>query len=406
MGTCECDIFTVDNLLMCSKSIIEKNDCKKLLDYFKVPAKESKDIIKSDAPLLSVIHHLTEAGMASVDDISHLMTACSEKGLSQLAAVLTVYQKAQVIQKVLKDQQKALENKRQELSHILTESEDEKQQLTVRLKTTEEERQQLIGILKTTEEERQQFKDALKATEEEGQHLIGRLKATEEESQQFKDALKAKEEERQQLNGRLKTTEEERQQRNDILKATEEEIQLLNERLKTTEEERQQFRDRLNTTEYKLKTLNDEKDELLQKQKEELEGAKSSLRATKDELLKSQLEYAKESMALQEVLKQTREALNQKQLGYYGLVRYYERSFRPMQSFIPHLASYIEGPLETSPERVADLDPGLDSTLNPESDGPVAANAGLFLSLGSLVFGAMMNCSDVEMCSYRWRKTE
>ncbi|XP_071848882.1 uncharacterized protein [Apostichopus japonicus] len=322
------DIFTVDNLLKCSKSIIEKNDCKKLLDYFDVPSKDSKDIIKSDAPFLSVIHHLTEAGMASVDDISHLMTACSEKGLSQFAAVLTVYQKAQVIQKVLKDQQKALENKRQELSHKLTESEDEKQHLTVRLKTTEEERQQfkdalktteeerqqLIGILKTTEEERQQFKDALKVTEEEGQHLTGRLKTTEEESQQCKDALEAKEEERQQLNGRLKTTEEERQQRNDILKATEEERQLLNERLKTTEEERQQFRDRLNTTEYKLKTLNDEKDELLQQQKEELEGAKSSLRATKDELVKSQLEYAKESMALQEVLKQTREALNQKQL--------------------------------------------------------------------------------------------
>ncbi|PIK39057.1 hypothetical protein BSL78_24103 [Apostichopus japonicus] len=49
---------------------------------------------------------------------------------------------------------------------------------------------------------------------------------------------------------------------------------------------------------------------------QEHEEAKSSLRATKDELVKSQLEYAKESMALQEVLKQTREAFNQKELAY------------------------------------------------------------------------------------------
>ncbi|PIK35992.1 hypothetical protein BSL78_27177 [Apostichopus japonicus] len=147
-----------------------------------------------------------------------------------------------VIQKVLKDQLKALEDKRQELSHKLTESEDEKQQLT--------------GRLKTTEEERQQFKDALKATEEE----------------------------RQQLNGRLKTTEE----------------------------ERQHFRDRLNTTENKLKTVKDGKEELLQQQqKEELEDVKSSLRATKDELVKSHLEHAKEAMALEEVLKLLREALKQ-----------------------------------------------------------------------------------------------
>ncbi|XP_071849579.1 uncharacterized protein [Apostichopus japonicus] len=242
------DIFTFDNCLIHSESSIEKDDCQKLLDYLNVPAKESNDIIESDAPFSSLVHHLREAGKVSVDDISHLMTACSDKGLSKLVALLTVYQQAQdskFPQKVLKKQLKESEDKRQELSHKLTDSEYEKQQLT------------------------------------------GRLKATEEERQKLRDTLKVTEEERQQLTGRLKTTEE----------------------------ERQQFRDRLNTTENKLKTFKDEKEELLQQQKEELEEAKSSLRATKDELVKSQLEYAKESMALLEVLKQTREALNQQELA-------------------------------------------------------------------------------------------
>ncbi|XP_071822193.1 uncharacterized protein [Apostichopus japonicus] len=373
--------------------LIEKDDCQKLLDYLEVPAKESKDIIESDTPFSSLVHHLREAGKVYFDDINYLMTACSDKGLSKLMAVLTIYQQAQdskLTKKVLKDQLKALEEKREELSHKLIESKDKKQQLTGRLKTTEEERQklkdtlkategerqQLKGTLKTTEEERQQlkdalkateeerqqFKDALKATEEERQQLTGRLEtteeerqqlkdalmATEEERQQYKDALRATEEERQQLTGRLntteeerqqlkdtlrategerkqfkdtlKTTEEERQQFKDALKATEEERQQLTERLNITEEERQQFSDRLNTTENKLKILKDEKEELLQQQKEELEEAKSSLRATKDELVKSQLEYAKESMALQEVLKQTREALNQQELASYTSV--------------------------------------------------------------------------------------
>ncbi|XP_071850200.1 uncharacterized protein [Apostichopus japonicus] len=451
------DIFIFENFLMRSESLIEKDNCQKLLDNLKVPAKESKDIIESDAPFSSLVHHLREAGKVSVHDISHLMTACSDKGLSKLVAVLTVYQQVQDswwTKKGLKDQLKALEDTRQELSHKLTKSEDEKQQLTGRLKaseeerqqfkdtlkTTEEDRQQLTGRLKTTEEERQQLKDTLKTTEEERQQLTGRLKTTEEERQQLKDtlktteeerqqlqvalkateedrkhltgslktteeerqqltgrlktaeeekqqfrdklktaeeerqqwkvALKATEEERQQLTGRLKTTEEERQQLKDTLKTTDEERQQLTGRLKTTEEERQQlkdklktseeerqqltgrlktkeeerqqlkgtlntteeerqqltgrlktteeerqhFRDRLNTTENILKTLKDAKDELIQQQKEELEEAKSNLRATKDELVKSHLEYAKESMALQEVLKQTREALNQQQL--------------------------------------------------------------------------------------------
>ncbi|XP_071848218.1 uncharacterized protein [Apostichopus japonicus] len=317
------DIFTFEDFLMHSESLIEKDDCQKLLDYFEVPTKESKDIIESDAPFSSLVHHLREAGMVSVDDISHLMTACSDKGLSQLVAVLTVYQQVQdskLTKKVLKDQLKAIEDKRRELSHKLTESEVEKKQLTVRLKKTEEERQQFKDALKTTEEEGQQLKDTLKATEEERQQFKDALKATEEQRQQFKDALKATEEERQQFKDALKATEEERQQFKDALKTTEEERQHLTGRLKTTEEERQQFRDRLNTTEYKLKTLKDENEELLQQQKEELEDAKSSLRATKDELVKSQLEYAKESMALQEVLKQTREALNQQQLVSYASV--------------------------------------------------------------------------------------
>ncbi|XP_071848885.1 uncharacterized protein [Apostichopus japonicus] len=192
------DIFTFDNLLIHSESLIEKDDCRKLLDYFEVPAKESEAIIKSVAPFSTAIHHLREAGKVSVDYISHLITACSEKGLSKLVAVLTVYQQAQVsklTKKVLKDQLKALEDKKQELSHKLTESEDEKQQLRGRLKTSQEIRTE--------------------------------------------------------LNRRLMITDM------------------------------------------------------------ELEYAKSSLRATKDELVKSQLEHAKESMALQEVLKLPREALKQ-----------------------------------------------------------------------------------------------
>ncbi|XP_071849587.1 uncharacterized protein [Apostichopus japonicus] len=242
------DIFTFDNFLTRSESLIEKDDCQKLLDYFEIPAKKSNDIIESDKPFSSLVHHLREAGKVFVNDISHLMTACSDKGLSKLVAVLTVYQQAKdskFPQRVLKNQLKESEDKRQELSDKLTESENEKQQLT--------------GRLKTTEEERQQLKDTLKATDENRQHLTRRLK--------------------------------------------------------TAEEERQHFRDRLNTTENKLKTVKDGKDELLQQQKEELEDAKSSLRATRDELVKSQLEYAKESMALQEVLKSTREALNQQGLA-------------------------------------------------------------------------------------------
>ncbi|PIK47605.1 hypothetical protein BSL78_15528 [Apostichopus japonicus] len=155
------------------------------------------------------------------DDINYILTACSERGLSKLLAVRTIYQQAkdsQFTKTVLKDQPKALEDNRQELYHKLTEAEDEKQQLTERLKTTEEERQQLKDTLKTTEEERQQ--------------LTGRLKTMDEERQQFKDALK--------------TTEEERQQFEDALRETD-----------------RDFRNTLNTAENKLKTLKDEKEELL-----------------------------------------------------------------------------------------------------------------------------------------------
>ncbi|XP_071822093.1 uncharacterized protein [Apostichopus japonicus] len=302
------EIITFQNLLMCSESLIEKNDCKKLLDYFEVPAKKSKGFIKSDTPFSSLGHYLKEAGKVSVDDINYLMTACSDKGLSKLMVVLTLYQQAQdskFTKTVLKDQLKALEDKRQELSHKLTES--EKHQLTGRLKTTEEARQQLTGRLKKTEEERQHFKDALKATEEERQHFKDTLKTTEEERQQLTDRLNKIDEERQQLKDTLKATEDERQQFKDALKATEEERQQLTGRLKTTEEERQQLKDTLKAT----------VEGRLQQQKE-LEEAKSSLRATKDELVKSQLEYATESMALQEVLKQPREALNQQELALYA----------------------------------------------------------------------------------------
>ncbi|XP_071815175.1 uncharacterized protein [Apostichopus japonicus] len=315
------DIFTFDNLLMHSESLIEKVDCQKLLDYLKFPAKESKDIIESDTPFLSLVHHLREAGKVSFHDINHLMIACSEKALSKLVAVLTVFQQAQdskFTKKVPKDQLKALEDKRKELSHKLIESEGEKQLLTERLKASEnerqqftdklaisesekhqitgrlkaaeeerqqlsdklteleDERQQFIGRLKTTEEDRQTVANTLKTTEEERQQLTGRLKTTvnalkttEEERQQLTRRLKTKEEEGQHLTGRLKTTEEKRQQLKDALKATEEEKQQLTGRLKTTEEERQQLTGRLKTTEEerqqltrRIKTTEEERQQL------------------------------------------------------------------------------------------------------------------------------------------------
>ncbi|XP_071822090.1 uncharacterized protein [Apostichopus japonicus] len=123
------DILTFDNPLMRTESLIKKDDCKKLLDYFEVPAKESKDIIESDEPFSSLVHHLREAAKISFDDINYILTACSERGLSKLLAVRTIYQQAQdskLTKTVLKDQPKALEENRQELYHKLTEAEDEK----------------------------------------------------------------------------------------------------------------------------------------------------------------------------------------------------------------------------------------------------------------------------------------
>ncbi|PIK50181.1 hypothetical protein BSL78_12932 [Apostichopus japonicus] len=268
------DIFTFDNCLIHTESLIEKDDCQKLLDYLKVPAKESKDIIKSDTPFSSLVHHLREAGKVSFDDINYLMTACSEKGLSKLVAVLTVFQQAQADWKTEDNR-----GGKTTIERYVKATQEERQQLIGRLKTTEEERQQLTGRLKTTEEERQQFKDALKATEEERQQLTGRLMTTEEERQQFKDALKATDEERQQLTGRLKTTEEERQQFKDTLKATEEERQQLTGRLKTTEEERQQFKDTLKATEEERQQLTGR----LKTTEEERQQFKYTLKATEEE---------------------------------------------------------------------------------------------------------------------------
>ncbi|PIK36018.1 glycosyl transferase GT2 family [Apostichopus japonicus] len=128
--------------------MIGKKDCQKLLDYLKVPAKESKDIIKSGAPFSSLVHHLREAGKTT---------------------------------------------------------EEERQQLTGRLKASEEERQQLTGRLKASEEERQQLNDTLKATEEERQKLTGRLKTTEEEKQHFSDRLNTTE-------NKLKTLKDEKEE--------------------------------------------------------------------------------------------------------------------------------------------------------------------------------------------------
>ncbi|XP_071814622.1 uncharacterized protein [Apostichopus japonicus] len=305
------DIFTFDYLLMHSESLIEKDDCQKLLDYLKVTAKESKNIIESDAPFSSLVHHLREAGKVSFDDINHLMTACSEKGLSKLVAVLTVFQQAQdskFTKKVTKGQLKAFKDKRQELSHKLSESEDEKQQLTRRLKTTEEERQQFKDTLKATEE-RQQLTARLKTTEEAKQQLTARLKTTEKERQQFKDALKATEEAKQQLTGRLKTTEEERQQLTARLKTTEEERQQFKDTLKTTEEERQQLTARLKTTEERQQFKDTMK--AAEEEGQQLTGRLKTTEEERQQLTARLKTTEKERQQFKDALKATEEAKQQ-----------------------------------------------------------------------------------------------
>ncbi|PIK52558.1 putative kinesin-like protein, partial [Apostichopus japonicus] len=295
------DIFTFDSLLMRSESLIEKDECNQLLGYFEVPDKESKDIIKSDEPFSSLVHHLREAAKISFDDINYLITACSDKGLSKLVTVLNVYQQAQDSKFY-----KKLEDKRLELSHKRTEAEDERQQLTGKLKitdeeiqhvkdtlaTTEEERQTLSEKLKTTEKEKEQLKCTLTITEEERQQLSERLKITKDGIHQFKEKLAATEEERQQFIDALKATEKERQQFKDILKATVEERQQLSERLKTTEKERQQFKNTLKATEEErqhlkdtLKTTEENRQQLSERLKtteEERQQFKDTLTATEE----------------------------------------------------------------------------------------------------------------------------
>ncbi|XP_071850424.1 uncharacterized protein [Apostichopus japonicus] len=353
------DIFTFDNLLKCSDALIEKDDCQKLLDYLEVPAKESKDIIESDAPFSSLVHYPREAGKVSYDDINYLMTACSDKGLSKLMTVLTVYQKTQdskftrkegikqqltgrlnaeeedreqLTDKLTKSGEKhqitgrlqAAEEKRQLLSDKQTELVNERQQFIARINTAEEERKNVAETLKSTEEERQQLserlqtaeetiqqlKDTLKATDEERQQLTGRLKTTEAERQQYKDVLKATEEERHQLNRKLMTTEEERKQFKDAFKATEEERRKLNGRLKTTEEERQQFKDTLKATEEERQQLTGR----LNTTEEERQQLKDTLKATEEERqqLTGRLKSTEEErQQLKDTLKATEEERQQ-----------------------------------------------------------------------------------------------
>lgn len=89
------DIFNFENLVTSLESLIERDDCRKLLEYFNVIADESKTILGSDAPLTSLIGYLIQTGRVSTEDTNQLQKACTDQGLSKVVAVLTVYQQVQ-----------------------------------------------------------------------------------------------------------------------------------------------------------------------------------------------------------------------------------------------------------------------------------------------------------------------
>ncbi|PIK44620.1 hypothetical protein BSL78_18541 [Apostichopus japonicus] len=107
------DIFTFDTLLKFVEPLTEKDHCRELIDYFDVPAEESKVIIESDAPFCSLSRYLREEGMVSVDAFSRLMIACSDKGLRKSRAV---EQLTQLTLDVFKDQRGPIEKRTQELT--------------------------------------------------------------------------------------------------------------------------------------------------------------------------------------------------------------------------------------------------------------------------------------------------
>ncbi|PIK54599.1 hypothetical protein BSL78_08488 [Apostichopus japonicus] len=131
--------------------------------------------------------------------------------------------------------------------------------------------------------------------------------------QQLSDKLKVSEYESQQLTNKLKEADDDRQQMFNRLMNTD--IEKLSYQLEISEEKMKSFRYEKQAAVLNMK----QKDILLENlkaelnhQRQELTKTKSTLRCVKDELVQSQLNYAKETMALQEVVNKTRDALSNK----------------------------------------------------------------------------------------------
>ncbi|PIK42835.1 hypothetical protein BSL78_20305 [Apostichopus japonicus] len=123
--------------------------------------------------------------------------------------------------------------------------------------------------------------------------VIGKRKAMPHGEQQHNEHVETTERERQQLKERHNAAKQEKQELVEELNNSE--VQMVTDRLQVTQE-------RLQKTEADNIQLTQSKEEMLK----ELGGSKKSLKVTKDELAKYQLKFAKESMALEEVLKHTR----------------------------------------------------------------------------------------------------
>ncbi|XP_071822812.1 uncharacterized protein [Apostichopus japonicus] len=218
------DIFNFENLVTSLESLIERDDCRKLLEYFNVTADESKTILGSDAPLTSLIGYLIQTGSVSTEDTNQLQKACTDQGLSKVVAVLTVYQQVQdskMTKKYLINQLNSLGERRQRLLDKLAKYEDEGQEIVV-LKT-EEDRMQLIDKLRISEFERQQLTERLKSAED-------RYKISEDERKQLTNKLQIKEE-------TLNITQRELKHTSDRLKAEEKEKQTLCDKWKDEEKQ-------------------------------------------------------------------------------------------------------------------------------------------------------------------------
>lgn len=86
------NIISLRNLLRLIESLIDEDDCEKLLKYFKVPADKAKTIKNSDEPSSSLFQHLTETDKLPPGDISLLLKACHEKGIFKVIEVWNNYQ--------------------------------------------------------------------------------------------------------------------------------------------------------------------------------------------------------------------------------------------------------------------------------------------------------------------------